>query len=323
MSFPGVRIATFNVLFGHRDEGPGGWPGRLPLLRRAIEAARPDLLGLQEVFPSRLASLAGALGDLALVPGPCTGRPRWFDVSHVAERVLNAVRTRRLHAPGRAPARSERMTSGAHQPIAYHPGRFRPLESGGFWISSSPDRPGSMLPLAPSPFLVHWVRFERQDRTGMLHVFNAHFGHAPWHHGPTARITSGQIDVVTGKNAGTRSAGPGGGDLGIFLVGDFNAWPSSPLVRKLTAASGAGFVDAARMAPERVGPPVTFHWGLGSARFGLALDHVLARSRLHAVRAEVIDLHEGRSYPSDHYPLVVEFGEQEGAAPANPGRAAP
>jgi endonuclease/exonuclease/phosphatase family metal-dependent hydrolase len=180
-----------------------------------------------------------------------------------------------------------------------------------------------MLPLAPSPFLVHWVRFERQDGTGTLHVFNAHFGHAPWHHGPTARIASRQMDAVAGKDGGTRSAGPGGGDLGIFLIGDFNAWPSSPLVRRLTAAAGAGFVDAVRTAPERVGPPVTFHWGLGSARFGLALDYVLARSPLRASRAEVIDVHEGRLYPSDHYPLVVEFVEQERSAPAMGARAGP
>jgi endonuclease/exonuclease/phosphatase family metal-dependent hydrolase len=304
----GVRLATFNVLFGHRDQGPGGWPERLPLLRRAIETARPDILGLQEVFPSRLASLAGALGDLALIPGPCNGCPRWFDLSLPAERVLHAVRTRRLRPSGPERTRSERMTSGAHQPIAYHPGRFRPLESGGFWISSSPERPGSMLPLASSPFLVHWACLERQDGTGTLRVFNAHFGHAPWHHGSTARITARQIGIVAGKNPKTQSAGPSRIELGTFLIGDFNAWPSSPLVRRLTSASGGGFVDAGRAAPERIGPPVTFHWGLGSARLGLTLDYVLARSALRATRAEVIDVHDGRSYPSDHYPLVVEFG---------------
>ena len=47
-----LRVATFNVLFGHRRQGPGSWGERLPLLKRAIGATRADVLGLQEELSS-------------------------------------------------------------------------------------------------------------------------------------------------------------------------------------------------------------------------------------------------------------------------------
>jgi endonuclease/exonuclease/phosphatase (EEP) superfamily protein YafD len=58
----------------------------------------------------------------------------------------------------------------------------------------------------------------------------------------------------------------------------------------------------------RTGPPATYHWGKGAKRLGLTLDYVLARTPLRPHRAEIVEVHEGRLYPSDHHPLVVEFG---------------
>ena len=266
-----LRIATFNVLCGNLLTG---WPGRLPLLRRSVEAARPDVLGLQEVLPSTVADAANIVAPLTLIPGPLTG-PSRLD----------------LYA-----GRSERNQVGEHLPIAYRSDRLALLESGGFWISDAPDRPGSMLPFAPTPFLVHWARLAPRGSSGPVLVMNAHFGHAPWHHAPTARIVTAQLGRLM-ANADARDS--------AFLIGDFNALPSSKLLRTLT--SGAGFVDATRAAGERAGPPVTFHWGMGATRLGLTLDYVLARTSLQAARAEVVDVHDGGRYPSDHHLLVLEF----------------
>lgn len=297
------RIATFNVLFGHPGTGPGSWSERRPLLRRAIEAARPDVLGLQEVLPSKLADVADLAAPLTLIPGPCTGPARWFDVSLAIE---SPVRTLRFPQAHEARARSERMQAGEHLPIAYRADRFELLDTGGFWVSANPDRPGSMLPLALSPFLVHWARLSAPDGSGSLLVMNAHFGHAPWHHAATARIVTAQIRALEDARVerfGTKVAAPS-----VFLIGDFNAMPSSRLLRWLTSASGAGLVDAARSAAGRTGPPVTYHWGTGATRLGLTLDYVLARTSLHPKRSEVLDVHDGRLYPSDHHLLVLEFG---------------
>jgi endonuclease/exonuclease/phosphatase family metal-dependent hydrolase len=291
---PTLRVATFNLLFAHRGDGPGSWSDRLPLIGEAIERASPDVIGFQEAFPSTLDSLRAAAGDRVLIPGPTSGVPRWFDLSVTGELVLRAIRTGRWGTGDLSIHRSERMAGGEHQPIAYRADRLRPVASGAFWISSTPEVAGSMLPVAPVPFMVHWVRFERRDGSGPALVLNAHFGHAPWHHAPTARVVAARLSAL-------------GAEDPAFLIGDFNAWPSSPLVRRLTAATGPGFVDAVRAAREHAGPRVTFHWGRGAIRMGLRLDHVLARGAGTPLRAEVIDTHRAGLYPSDHFPLVVEF----------------
>lgn len=297
-----IRIATYNVLMGHRATGPGSWSERRPLLRQAIASARADVLGLQEVLPSRLADVTELVAPLALVPGPCTGPPRWLDVSFAADLLARTVRTRRLPRAHELRARSERMEAGELLPIAYRADRFERIESGGFWISDRPERAGSLLALAPSPFLVHWTLLAPRDGATPLLVLNAHFGHAPWHHAPTARVVRSQLDSLQAARTLDGAVTPS-----VFLVGDFNAVPSSALLRSLTSPTGAGFVNAARSAAERTGPPVTYHWGRGATRLGLTLDHVLARTPLRALRAEVIDVHEGRRYPSDHHLLALEF----------------
>ena len=98
-------------------------------------------------------------------------------------------------------------------------------------------------------------------------------------------------------------------------MGDYNAVPSSQLLRTLTSPAGAGFVDGVRSAAVRTGPAATYHWGRGATRLGLTLDYALARTPRGVSRAEVIDMHEGRLYPSDHHLLVVEFG-----SPSSSGR---
>jgi endonuclease/exonuclease/phosphatase family metal-dependent hydrolase len=296
----GFRLATFNVAFGHVDEG-AEWRERLPLFRRAIERARPDILGLQEVFPSHLTRLEESLGGLEVVAGPCSGPSRWIDPAPIVERLTTAARHARLPRMLSA-SRSERMTTGEHVPIAYDPSRFRVLQSGAFWISPTPGQPGSMLPIAISPFVVHWVRLERTADAATLLVMNVHLGHAPWHHGVTVRTLIRQLEALRADSTRSNVADT----LGTFLIGDFNATPSSALIRGLTSASGA-FVDAVRTARDRHGPATTFHWGLGANRLGLRLDHVLARGAPRARTAEVVDVHEGRMRPSDHHPVVVEF----------------
>jgi endonuclease/exonuclease/phosphatase family metal-dependent hydrolase len=282
-----IRLATFNVLCSHLLAGPT-WSERRPLLRRSVEHARPDVLGLQEVLPSRLADVADLVAPLTLVPGPSTGAPRWFA----------------------SKASAERNQAGEHLPIAYRADRFELLDTGGFWVSATPERPGSLLPLAPAPFLVHWTRLALRDSPESLLVLNAHFGHAPWHHEATARIVTAQLGELEAANA--RHGDPEPSGAGVFLMGDFNAVRSSRLLRSLTSPSGARFVDGARSAVARAGPAVTYHWGRGATRLGLTLDYVLARTPRSASRAEVIDVHEGRLYPSDHHLVVVEFSPPTG-----------
>ncbi len=51
------------MLFPNALERPGTWARRSELMSTAIERARPDVIGLQEVLPSTLDELPRLLGD--------------------------------------------------------------------------------------------------------------------------------------------------------------------------------------------------------------------------------------------------------------------
>ena len=250
---PVFRSATFNVLCAY-PFGPRAWPERRLLLRRSIDAARPDVLGLQGVFPSKLADAADLVAPLTLVPGPSRGPARWFGGA----------------------AGSERNRGGEHLPIAYRADRFRLHDSGGLWMSATSDPPGSMLPLARAPFLVHWVRLASRDLSGSLLVMNSHFWHTPWHLAPTAQVVSAQLGALRAASLG-RSDTHGTMPSDVLLRA-FNAVPRSELRRSPNLSSGAGLVEIARFAALHSGTPVTYHWGRDTTRFRMTLDYVLART---------------------------------------------
>jgi endonuclease/exonuclease/phosphatase family metal-dependent hydrolase len=245
------RIATFNVLYGHLF-GASTWLERRLLLRRSIEQARPDVLGLQENLPSKLADVANLVAPLTLVPGPSTDPTRWFAVG----------------------ASSERNQGGEHLSIAYRADRFELRDSGGFWISATPDRRGSRLPLARALFLVHWARLEPRDLSGSLLVMNSHFERTPWHHAPTAQVVTAQLGALEAASLGSD-----------------------------------GLVDARRCTAEPSGLHVTCHCGRGATRRGPTLDYVVARTPSRPAHAGAIGVHNGGLHPSHHHLLVLEFAQ--------------
>jgi len=93
----------------------------------------------------------------------------------------------------------------------------------------------------------------------------------------------------------------------MVLVGDFNATPESPCHAVLTgteASTNPGFpIFKNAFAPD---DPGTFH-GFSGKAIREHIDWVLYRGAITPTRARVItDAFEG-GYPSDHFPLLVEF----------------
>lgn len=93
-----LRVATFNTLFPNALALPGTWTRRSELIRRAIERARADVIGLQEVLPATLAELPRLLGGLSFVAGPDRGPARAFSPYPLLESTLRLVRTGSLRA---------------------------------------------------------------------------------------------------------------------------------------------------------------------------------------------------------------------------------
>ncbi|MBO4288343.1 MAG: endonuclease/exonuclease/phosphatase family protein [Kiritimatiellae bacterium] len=108
---PQVRVMTYNVRYsaGDRKSKDNNWDVRRNDFANRVELENPDIVGFQEVLPDQRYWLEGRLRDYTFV-----GEGRNAD---------------RVH--------------GEASPVAFRSDRFEAITNGTFWLSQTPDVPGS------------------------------------------------------------------------------------------------------------------------------------------------------------------------------------
>ncbi len=251
----GLRVMAFNVRLPRAEDGPDRWEARRDLFIETIRRAAPDIIGTQELWKIQ--------GDYMMEK--LTGFS-WFGIDR-----------RGGHGD-------------EHMGVFYRRDRLRVIELGNFWLSETPDVPGSISWGHPLPRMVTWGLFETVKGGRRFWFANTHFPYRG--EDEPARVkAAAQIAAWT-------AARPGG--YPVVLAGDFNTGPDSEPYRILSA----GLEDAWTSAAVRKGPEGTFHGfkGKGDRR----IDWVMARG-LAAERAETVDFGRGGRFPSDHFPVVADY----------------
>jgi endonuclease/exonuclease/phosphatase family metal-dependent hydrolase len=253
---------SFNVRLGVADDGDDSWEHRKALLAKTVQDFDPDLLGTQEVWD--------------------------FQAKHLLEQL-----------PGRAYLGWDRQPDsedGEQCGILYRTSRFEKLDAGQFWLSETPDVPGSKSWESSLPRVVTWVELRDQTRPGRTLVFfNTHFDHR----GSDARRESAQLL--------RRRLGERGPDAAWIVTGDFNCAEASPPYEMLVGAGDGGLtvVDSYRAVhPRRADDEGTFSAFRGN-RSGGRIDWILHSPRFDTVSAAIDRSHEDGRYPSDHYPVTA------------------
>lgn len=252
-----VRVMTFNVRFPNPDDGANVWPARRATFIRTVREADADLIGTQELFQSQGEDLVRALP-----------RYRWF---------------------GRDRYGAHR---NEHMGIFYRRDRLRLVRSGDFWLSDTPETPGTMSWGANLPRLVNWGVFETIGAAPCRFLMaDTHFAHR-----------GGEDDAARDRSAAliverlpTIAKG-----LPIVLTGDLNTTPDSDAYRRLTAM----FADASRGARTPGGPAGTYHDFTGTP--DRWIDYILVKG-FRPLSATVLTTHDGARYPSDHFPIVARL----------------
>lgn len=262
-----LRVMSFNVRFGTADDGENGWRLRYDLLVRTVRRFDPDLLGVQE-------ALAFQWDDL------CRG----LDSDYA------------FHGAGREDGKRKGESVG----IYFRRRRFECLDAGHFWLSDTPDRPGSTGWDAELTRMASWVRLRDRaadSRAGGTVLFlNTHWDHF----GKRARFESAKL--IRSK---VREIQPDGG---VVIVGDFNAREDDEEYAELLRAAddeGPRYVDAYRAAhPERMTEEASFH-GFKGGKDGSRIDWIFHSQDLHTIEANIDRFNEDGRYPSDHYPVTA------------------
>jgi len=269
---------TFNIRYGKAADGENSWQFRKDLVVETIRNFSPDIFGLQEALDFQIEYLRSELPGYA-----------WVGVG-----------------------REDGKKKGEFSPIFYRRDLFILLLWGTFWLSETPQIPGSKSWDSALPRIVTWAQLGLKDGSGqLLYLFNTHFDHV----GSTARLNSSRllrrwIDFV-------------GPQRKIIVCGDFNAVKNSkpytallkpeqdPSLKAKIAFPKVKLVDCYAALNSREPPrgEGTFHGFTGKAREG-RIDWVLTSADLRPKKAYIIRFHRQGRYPSDHFPVgvVLEVG---------------
>jgi endonuclease/exonuclease/phosphatase family metal-dependent hydrolase len=264
---PAIEILSFNIRYDNPGDGEHAWSRRRDLVVETIRDGRADFIGLQEALPHQQREIVEALAA-----------PRGDEPSYAV-----IGRTREVSAE-----------HGEANPLLHRTDRWERLDGGTFWLSTTPEVPGSRDWKSACPRIATWGRFKRRsgDPADELLVVNTHFDHA------SAEARREGAKVLAAFLARTRAAHP---SIAVIVMGDLNAPPDDAAVATLLAAN---LVDTHRAAggDERFG---TFHAfkGRDAAEGRSRIDFILADRTFDVVAASIDRREPGGRPPSDHHPV--------------------
>jgi endonuclease/exonuclease/phosphatase family metal-dependent hydrolase len=251
-----LRVMSFNVRYPAPGDGPNRWELRRDLLLRTIRLKTPDLIGAQELFHLQGEYIVQNLPEY-----------EWFGDSRRGSR------------------------EDEHMGIFYKRAKLRVIESGNFWLSESPETPGSQAWGASLPRMVTWALFEVRANGSRFYLYNTHFHHTP--DGAVARVNSARLLA--------ERAGKPARDLPVIITGDFNAAaPTAEPYKILTEQFRDAWTSAARTA----GPEGTSSTFAGRTT-GRRIDWILFRGPFQVLEMETVTYQEDGRFPSDHFPVLA------------------
>lgn len=252
-------IMSFNIRYGAADDGEDSWPGRKEVVARVIGDSGADLVGVQEALVFQLRELSEELPSMGWVGA----------------------------------GRDDGIGGGEYAAILYRRERLRLLESGTFWFSDTPTRPGSASWGNEIPRICTWARFENPSTGSDFALFNVHWDHQS----QASRERSAALLLDKIRELGV--------PLGRVLVtGDFNAGEENPAFLSLLSDTDVPLQDSFRVLHPHATGVGTFHGFRGGIE-GEKIDAVLVGVEWKVVEAAIVRRAFGGRYPSDHYPVTA------------------
>ena len=257
-----LRVMTYNIRFDNPADGVHAWPNRKELVASVIRYHKADIIGVQEALEHQIQDL------MELLPG--------FDWVGVG--------------------RNE-DEGGEFCAILYRSSVVTVKAAQTFWLSESPDEPGSKSWDSSLPRIATWAHFVTSSDGRELFVLNTHFDHR----GEQARLESARLlkEQVSKLANG----------LPVIVMGDLNATSEQPplvLLSDTPLSDGRslrdGFVHS--IVPHH-GPASTWT-GFTKIEADRRIDYIFASEDLpihyHAILTDKLE----DRYPSDHLPVLVE-----------------
>ena len=251
-----LRVMTFNVRQPDKDDGPDCWENRRDLLADTILDKDPDVIGTQELFLLQ--------AEYIKMRAP---HYEWFGTGRFGDH------------------------EDKHVGIFYKKDRLRLSSHGDFWLSETPETPGSSSWEIIRPRQLTWGAFEANG-LGCFYVFNTHFPYRAVEQ--EARRNTALL--IKERMAGIPRSMP------AILTADFN----SPAGGEVYQSLCDDLHDAWCSAAVRSGPEGTLN-GFGRHVSDRRIDWILYRGSWRVLETETVTRSRDGRYPSDHFPVLATF----------------
>ena len=178
-------------------------------------------------------------------------------------------------------------------PIFFKKEKFSLLAKSQFWLSETPEIPGSIGWEGAFPRIVTWVKLKSNVSGHIFFVFNTHFDHI------SEKAREQSAILVMKKIKEIADFAP------AILIGDFNADKGSKTFKLLTTNwnSYLSFVDTENVARKFVNKDSTTFNGFSKTSPNVKIDFIFVNGYFNVGNYKIHLERNDQVFISDHYPV--------------------
>lgn len=256
-----LSVMSYNIRLDTEADGINRWANRTGKVVALIKKYYPDVFGVQEALHNQMGDLQAGLGEYSFV----------------------------------GVGRDDGQEKGEYSAIFFKKEKFKIIQQGTFWLSTTPQVAGSKSWDAAITRIVTWARFHDNASGAEFVLANTHFDHL----GKVARENSAAL--IKGYFQGYMYGY--GKNLPLIITGDFNSAPDELPYQTMIMGNDLALLDS-RPATDHTGTFCGFEVNKMDCR---TIDYIFHSQHWTTTQYHVIQDHDGKYYPSDHLPVLATF----------------
>lgn len=256
-----IKAMTFNIRVGTAPDFGNRWSNRKQMVVDRLTENAADVIGLQEALSFQLAEIKTALPEY------------------------------KSYAAGR----NDGKQKGEACPILFRKDRFNLNDSGTFWFSKKPSKPGSKRWGNLFPRICSWVHLTDTSNGKGFYVYNVHLDNIS----QSSRKKSVRQLAASIAERGT--------DDPFIVMGDFNMEIDNSAMKYLQK------IEYASPYPKMIDAWSSLHGDDSSGTYhkfrgkttGPKIDHIPMSESVKAIDIRIDTTSQNGKYPSDHFPVTA------------------
>ena len=256
-----LNVMSFNIRLNTASDSLNAWPYRKDNVASQILFHDAHIVGVQEALHNQMVDLKDRLKGYKYV----------------------------------GVGRDDGKEKGEYSAIFYDTTRLQVLKSETFWLSQTPEVPGSKSWDAAITRVVTWAQMKDRKSGKIFYAFNTHFDHM----GKVARAESARLLLQKVKSIAGKSP--------VVVTGDFNAVPSDePIMVVVDKSNADRLIDTKEVSTTaHYGPTGTFTGFKAKETTNDPIDYIFIKNGFKVLKHATLSQSWQGRFSSDHYPVLA------------------